>query len=140
MAVNLILFMKTDYNMHLMKFKKKLKKGETYRFAVVASVISSAHHPDPHNEAERLTIFAALEKTDRLLKFHDDAWQKLWDTGNIFVEGDPATERDIRFALYHLYSFARAGTAIVFLQWVCPALDTMVMYFGIRNYGCILHY
>ncbi len=100
-----------DYNMHLMKFRKKLKKGDTYRFAVVASVISSAHHPDPHNEAERLTIFAALEKTDRLLKFHDDAWQKLWDTGNVFVEGDPATERDIRFALYHLYSFARAGTA-----------------------------
>ncbi|MBK9984977.1 MAG: glycoside hydrolase family 65 protein [Saprospiraceae bacterium] len=99
-----------DYNMHLMKFKKKLKKGETYRFAVVASVISSAHHPDPHNEAERLTIFAALEKTDRLLKFHHDAWQKLWDTGNISVEGDPSTERDIRFALYHLYSFARAGT------------------------------
>ncbi|MEO6130975.1 MAG: glycoside hydrolase family 65 protein, partial [Saprospiraceae bacterium] len=99
-----------DYNMHLMKFKKQLKKGETYRFAVVASVISSVHHPDPHNEAERLTIFAALEKTDRLLKFHYDAWQKLWDTGNVFVEGDPSTERDIRFALYHLYSFARAGT------------------------------
>jgi trehalose/maltose hydrolase-like predicted phosphorylase len=99
-----------DYNMHLMKFKKKLKKGETYRFAVVSSVISSVHNPDPQNEAERLTIFAALEKTDRLVKFHQEAWKKLWDTGNVIVEGDPSTERDIRFALYHLYSFARAGT------------------------------
>lgn len=100
-----------DYNMHLMKFRKKLKKGETYRFSVVSSVVSSFHHSDPHNEAERLTIFAALEKTDRLLKFHQTAWKKLWDTGNVFVEGDPSTERDIRFALYHLYSFAREGTA-----------------------------
>jgi trehalose/maltose hydrolase-like predicted phosphorylase len=100
-----------DYNMHLMKFRKKLKKGETYRFAVVSSVVSSVHHKDPQNEAERLTIFAALERTDRLVKYHHEAWQKLWDTGNIFVEGNPQVERDIRFALYHLYSFARAGTA-----------------------------
>ncbi len=99
-----------DYNMHLMKFRKKLKKGETYRFAVVSSVVSSVHHSDPQNEAERLTIFAALERADRLVKYHHEAWQKLWDTGNIFVDGDPSTERDIRFALYHLYSFARAGT------------------------------
>lgn len=99
-----------DYNMHLMKFRKKMKAGEKYRFAVVASVVSSEHHSDPHNEAERLTIFAALEKTDRLLKFHQDAWKKLWDTGNIFVDGEQEVEQDIRFALYHLYSFARAGT------------------------------
>ncbi|MEO5906904.1 MAG: glycoside hydrolase family 65 protein, partial [Saprospiraceae bacterium] len=100
-----------DYNMHLMKFRKSLKKGEKYRFAVASSVVSSGHHPDPQNEAERLTIFASLEKTDRLLNFHHDAWKKLWDTGNVFVEGDATTERDIRFALYHLYSFAREGTA-----------------------------
>ncbi len=100
-----------DYNMHLMKFKKKIEMGKTYKFAVVSSVVSSVHHSDPHNEAERLTIFATLERTDRLLNYHYEAWQKLWDTGNIFVEGNQITERDIRFALYHLYSFARAGTA-----------------------------
>ncbi|MDQ3015986.1 MAG: glycoside hydrolase family 65 protein [Bacteroidota bacterium] len=100
-----------DYNMHLMKFRKKLKAGQTYRFAVTSSVVSSYHHPDPQNEAERLTIFATLEKTDRLLQFHHAAWKDLWDTGNIFVEGNVGVERDIRFALYHLYSFARAGTA-----------------------------
>ncbi|MEP6648000.1 MAG: glycoside hydrolase family 65 protein, partial [Saprospiraceae bacterium] len=118
-----------DYTMHLMKFRKALKKGESYRFAVVASVISSAQHPDPHNEAERLTIFAALQKTDRLLKFHHDAWQKLWDTGNIFVEGDPSTERDIRFALYHLYSCAPAG--------IPPSLSSMGFPgLGYNGLGC----
>jgi trehalose/maltose hydrolase-like predicted phosphorylase len=57
-----------------------------------------------------LTIFAALEGRDRLLKRHEAAWEALWQS-DIIVEGDVNVQRDIRFALYHLYSFARAGTA-----------------------------
>ncbi len=100
-----------DYNMHLAKFHRPLATGESYTFSVVASTCATAHYSDPHNEAERLTIFAALEGTERLMRRHREAWQKLWDTGNIYVEGDADTERDIRFALYHLYAFAREGTA-----------------------------
>ena len=64
--------------MHLAKFSKKLKAGETYRFALVGSAVSSAHFQDPQNEAERLTIFAKLEGTSRLLKRHEAEWAKLW--------------------------------------------------------------
>ena len=99
-----------DYNRHLTKFYKEMKAGETYRFSLVASTVASSQYNDPHNEAERLTIFAALEGRERLLKRHQEAWDKLWES-DIIVEGDEGTQRDIRFALYHLYSFARAGTA-----------------------------
>ena len=99
-----------DYNMHLTKFYKKLKAGETYRFSIVASAVASSQYNDPHNEAERLTIFAALEGRERLLKRHEAEWEKLWQS-DIIVEGDVDVQRDIRFALYHLYAFARAGTA-----------------------------
>jgi len=99
-----------DYNMHLAKFHKKLKAGETYRFAVVGTLISSAHTVDAHNEAERLTIYAALERTERLLKRHKSEWSKLWES-NVTIEGDVAATRDVRSALYHLYAFAREGTA-----------------------------
>jgi trehalose/maltose hydrolase-like predicted phosphorylase len=99
-----------DYNMHLTKFHKRMKAGETYRFSVVASAVASSQYNDPHNEAERLTIFAALEGRERLLKRHEAEWEKLWQS-DILVEGDINAERDIRFALYHLYSFAREGTA-----------------------------
>jgi trehalose/maltose hydrolase-like predicted phosphorylase len=98
-----------DYNMHLAKFTKKLLSGQTYRFSIVASAVSTAHYQDPHNEAERLNIFAALEGTERLLKRHQEAWAKLWES-DIILEGDLTAQRDIRFALYHLYSFAREGT------------------------------
>ncbi|MFZ1749698.1 MAG: glycoside hydrolase family 65 protein, partial [Saprospiraceae bacterium] len=99
-----------DYNMHLAKFHKKLKAGETYRFSVVASTVSSAQYEDPHNEAERLTIFAMLEGRERLLKRHKAAWAEIWKS-NVEISGKPDITRDIRFALYHLYSFARAGTS-----------------------------
>ncbi|NER11938.1 glycoside hydrolase family 65 protein [Leptobacterium flavescens] len=99
-----------DYNMHLMKFKKQLKKGETYRFALVGSTISSVHNADPHNEAERLTIYAKLEGIKRLESAHINAWKKLWES-DVRIEGDLESQRAVRSAIYHLYSFARKGTA-----------------------------
>lgn len=99
-----------DYNMHLAKFKKRIKAGETYRFGVVGSVTSTAHTADAHNEAERLTIFAALERSERLLARHHAEWEKLWQS-DIVIEGDPDAQRAVRSGLYHLYSFAREGTA-----------------------------
>jgi trehalose/maltose hydrolase-like predicted phosphorylase len=100
-----------DYNMHLMKFRKVLKAGQTYRFAVVGSVISSVHTNDPRNEAERLTIFAKLEGLQRLEAAHQRAWDKLWES-DIQIEGDLAAQKATRSALYHLYSFAREGSAL----------------------------
>jgi len=98
-----------DYNMHLTKFHKRLRKGETYSFCIVASTCTSEQYEDPHNEAERLSIYAMLEGKDRLLMRHKQAWDVLWQ-GNVTITGNPQVTRDIRFALYHLYSFARAGT------------------------------
>lgn len=99
-----------DYNRHLAKFDKELNAGETYRFALVASAVASAHYQDPHNEAERLTIYAALEGKERLLERHKAAWAELWES-DIIVEGSTEDQRDIHSMIYHLYSFARAGTA-----------------------------
>lgn len=100
-----------DNNMHLMKFGRKLKTGETYRFSIAGSSISSAHHDDPLNEAERLTIYAKLEGRERLLQFHDKAWDDLWQS-DITIEGDPQSQQDVHSMLYHLYAFSREGTAL----------------------------
>jgi len=100
-----------DNNLHLMKFSKTIKAGETYSFSIAGSSITSAHHDDPLNEAERLTIYAKLEGRDRLLKFHNEAWDKLW-TSDIIIDGDPQSQQDIHNMMYHLYSFTREGTAL----------------------------
>jgi len=99
-----------DSNMHLMKFSKTIKAGDTYSYCIVGTSISSAHHDDPLNEAERLTIFAKLEGRDRLISFHEKAWADLWKS-DILIEGDNQSQQDIHSMLYHLYSFARAGNS-----------------------------
>src|SRR5215217_6620663 len=99
-----------DNNMHLMKFGKSIKAGQTYRFSITGSSITSAHHDDPLNQAERLTIYAKLEGRDRLLQFHQKAWDSLWKS-DIVIEGDPQSQQDVHSMLYHLYSFVREGTA-----------------------------
>jgi trehalose/maltose hydrolase-like predicted phosphorylase len=98
-----------DNNMHLVKFSKNIKAGSSYSFSIVGSSITSAHHEDPLNQAERLTIFAKLEGKKRLLELHNHAWQQLWKS-DIIIEGDPQSQQDIRSMLYHLYSFSREGT------------------------------
>jgi protein-glucosylgalactosylhydroxylysine glucosidase len=107
-----------DNNMHLVKFSKQIKAGTAYRYSIVGSSITSAHHDDPLNEAERLTIYAKLEGRDRLLQFHTQAWDELWKS-RIIIEGDPAVagqvnqdQQDVNSMLYHLYSFTREGTAL----------------------------
>ena len=99
-----------DNSMHLLKFKKHLTAGQTYHFAVAGSAITSAHDDDPLNEAERLTIFAALEGRARLVQFHNNAWDSLWKS-DIIIDGDDESQRDVHSMLYHLYSFVREGTA-----------------------------
>lgn len=100
-----------DNNMHLVKFGRKIKAGETYTFSIAGSSITSAHHDDPLNEAERLTIFAKLEGRDRLLKFHKKAWDELWKS-DITIEGDPQSQQDVHSMMYHLYAFTREGSAM----------------------------
>lgn len=99
-----------DNNMHLVKFSRKINAGETYKFSIAGSTITSAHHDDPLNEAERLTLFAKLEGRERLLQFHNKAWEELWKS-DIQIEGDAQSQQDIHGMLYHLYAFSREGAA-----------------------------
>lgn len=99
-----------DNNMHLSKFKKQLKAGEKYHFAIAGASITSAQHEDPLNEAERYVIYAKLQGVAELLRQHDQAWDDLWKS-DIVIEGDPKSQQDVHSAMYHLYSFVREGTS-----------------------------
>ncbi len=100
-----------DNNMHLVKFSRKIPAGQSYTFSIAGSSITSAHHDDPLNEAERLTLFAKLEGRDRLLQFHKKAWEDLWKS-DIIIDGDPQSQKEVRSMLYHLYAFTREGSAM----------------------------
>ncbi|MDQ2720254.1 MAG: glycoside hydrolase family 65 protein [Bacteroidota bacterium] len=99
-----------DNNMHLAKFKKNLRAGTSYHFAIAGASITTAQHDDPLNEAERYVIFAKLQGVKNLIQFHNAAWDDLWKS-DIVVFGNNNSQRDIHSAMYHLYSFVRPGTS-----------------------------
>jgi len=100
----------TDNKNNSHRFSVNLKKGKTFEFALIGATCSTAQFSDPTNEAKRLALFASLEGVEKLIKLHNQAWEKLWRS-DIEIEGDLNAQRDVRFALYNLYSFVREETA-----------------------------
>lgn len=98
-----------DANRHFALFNKELKAGTSYTFSVVASICATAQVSDPHNEAERLSIYAALEGREKLIQYHEAEWNKLWSS-DIIIEGDVQSQQDIHNFIYHLYAFVREGS------------------------------
>jgi len=58
-----------------------------------------------------MTITAKLEGRDRLIAFHNKAWDEIWKS-DITIDGDAQAQQDIHSMMYHLYSFVREGTAL----------------------------
>ncbi|MEM7102763.1 MAG: glycoside hydrolase family 65 protein [Bacteroidota bacterium] len=100
-----------DFNRHLVKFNKSLKKGERYAFCVASSVCTSVHFSDPRNQAERLSIFANLEGKERLISRHLKAWDTLWQS-DIRIEKDHEIQKEVRLMLYYLYASVREGSSL----------------------------
>ena len=92
-------------------FIKRLKKGQTYKFGLVGAACSSRNFADPKNEAERMATFALRHNLNDLINGHTSAWNELWK-GDIVIEGNDEDQKDIRMALYHLYSFQRKGSRL----------------------------
>jgi len=93
-------------------FSTKLMKGKKYRFAIAGGICTSKDVSDPLNESERQPIYAMQEGIDKMLSKHKNAWNELWETGDIEIEGDLDSQQRIRFALYNLYSFIRPNSRL----------------------------
>jgi protein-glucosylgalactosylhydroxylysine glucosidase len=94
----------SDSNRHQLKTKFNVTKGETYRFGVISSLISTAHHEDPVNEAIRIVERALLIGESSLIAAHRDLWEKLW-ANDIVIEGHDEDQKNVRLMLYHCYAF-----------------------------------
>jgi trehalose/maltose hydrolase-like predicted phosphorylase len=73
----------------------------------------AAYHPDAAT-AEAMLAAADGAGFDGLLREHREAWALRWAEADIRIEGDPALQRAVRFALFHLMaSVADTGEAAV---------------------------
>lgn len=92
------------YHPQLYGFSQKLKKGKTYEFSFVSSFCTDKDFADPKNESERFVIYAMQNHWSPILEHHKRLWKELW-SNDIIIKGDLDAQRDVRLALFHLFSF-----------------------------------
>ncbi len=83
------------------------RPGQVVRFQRIVTVVrsdSQAH--DPGNDAREQLGGALRLGGKRLTAAHEAAWADRWQCSDVEVEGDPAAQQALRFAVYHLNSAA----------------------------------
>jgi trehalose/maltose hydrolase-like predicted phosphorylase len=78
---------------------------ETYRLNRVVAVYTSRDAAEPF-ASSRGHVERAIEDVDGVIAQHGDAWLTRWKASDLRIKGDPAAQRALRFAAYHLSSAA----------------------------------
>jgi kojibiose phosphorylase len=84
----------------------ELDLGRTYRFDRIACVHTS-RQPAAEVAAARARLGEAhASGIESVVAAHRAAWQAHWQDSDVAIDGDPAAQRALRFAIYHLLSAA----------------------------------
>jgi trehalose/maltose hydrolase-like predicted phosphorylase len=83
----------------------ELRLGETYRLDRMVAVHTSRDTGEPREMAHR-QVERAIEDVNGVIAEHRDAWLARWKASDLRIEGDPAAQRALHFAIYHLSSTA----------------------------------
>lgn len=94
-----------------LQFTKKLTAGKTFRFAVAGACGTHRDFIHPANESQRVITTIVCNGLQKTLNGHYAQWDRIWQ-GDIQIEGDEESQRDVRSALYHLYSFGGEDTRL----------------------------
>lgn len=78
--------------------------GKTYRLDRLVVVSTSRETPQPVKKALPLSTRLLTGGADQIIDAHSRAWTARWQAADVEVEGDPAAQRALRFAGYHLIS------------------------------------
>jgi trehalose/maltose hydrolase-like predicted phosphorylase len=83
----------------------ELGLGKTYRLDRIVALHTSRDTGEPHETARR-HVERAIEDVASVIGEHRDTWLARWEASDLRIEGDPAAQRALRFAIYHLLSAA----------------------------------
>lgn len=105
---------------HKLQFSKTLETD--YQVAWSGTVCTSQNFNNPVTESERMLVFLQLEPKEQNIKKHENRWATLWES-DIIIEGDDEVQKDIRLAIYQLYSSIRKDTDLSIPPMGLSALD-----------------
>jgi kojibiose phosphorylase len=83
----------------------EIRRGETHRLDRVVALHTSRDTDDPLGTARR-HVQRAIHDVAGITARHRDAWLGRWKASDVRIEGEPAAQRTLRFAIYHLSSAA----------------------------------
>ncbi|MBI5546806.1 MAG: hypothetical protein HY901_23230, partial [Deltaproteobacteria bacterium] len=87
---------------HIERLGVDAQLGETYLVERLVSFATSRDVARPAEEAEARLARSRTTGVSRLVQDHTAAWRERWEDCAIAIDGDPASERALRFAAYHL--------------------------------------
>lgn len=85
-------------------FKTPYSDGDTVEVRKYVAILSSFNHP-PEGLAKKAMSAAgeaANKGFDTMLTEHKNAWEKIWEHGDIVIKGDIAAQQGIRFNIFQL--------------------------------------
>jgi len=84
----------------------KTRPGQVAWLERRVSFVRSDNTFDPGPAAHEKLETARQVGWHGIVRTHENAWQKRWESGDVAVEGDEAAQQALRFAIYHLNSAA----------------------------------
>jgi maltose phosphorylase len=85
-------------------YMTNVKKGDTFSICKYGGYTQSMNHPKEELifASEKILQKAAIIGFDDLLQKQKEAWEKIWETADIVIEGDIKAQQAIRFNIFHL--------------------------------------
>ena len=85
-------------------FDHQLSAGNTLRISKIGGYISSRNHPKEHLEQQAMKVLSEAKKHsfDTLCQEQKAAWEEVWKSGDIAIEGDVKAQQAIRFNIFQL--------------------------------------
>ena len=80
--------------------------GQPRQLFRTVALVCSRDTPEPAARAEALRATASREPLAMHLDRHEAAWAERWRRADVSIDGAPALERALRFAVYHLIAAA----------------------------------
>ncbi|MFA7273658.1 MAG: family 65 glycosyl hydrolase domain-containing protein [Crocinitomicaceae bacterium] len=86
-------------------FEHFLKQGKKYTLKKYVSVTSTIGHSEFNSVAAAINNVTEIYQIgfDKLYADHKAAWEKIWLTADVQIEGDASAQQAIRFNIFQLY-------------------------------------
>ena len=92
------------------EWQVETSRQQTIEIVKYVGIASTDAFPHTKRTAQQAALDARACGWDALVKEHNEAWDELWDDGDIIIHGDEQMQIAVRASLFHLLANIRGGS------------------------------